>query len=71
MDKEYIEDFNDRVINYRFPSSTGYDFSGFWILSTMFSKWRKERKAKKQKQKNLDSETVIIIPERKVDTVSI
>ena len=72
MDKEeFLEDYTDRVIYYRVPQ-TGFDFSGIWVLSTMFTKWRKERKTRKQGQKDLDeSEKIIVPPERKIDTITI
>lgn len=72
MDKEeFLENYTDRAI-YDWVPQTGPDFSGIWVLSTLFTKWRKDRKTRKQAQKDLDESELIILPlERKIDTISI
>lgn len=72
MDKEeYMDYYVDKVVNSRVTPS-GLDFGGLFVLSSKFSKWRKDRKAKKQSQKDYDEgEELITLTERKVDTITI
>ena len=67
-EEEFIE---DRIIYYRVPR-TGYEFNGIWVLSALFTKWRKDRKAKKHGESEVEeSEQLIVPPEKRLETISI
>lgn len=70
-ENEFIEDNIDRILYYRAPT-TGNSFEGLWVLSALFTKWRKARKAKKQEQREVEeNEQLIVPPEKKLETISI
>ncbi len=70
-EKEFIEDDIDRILYYKFPTTTNA-FEGLWVLSALFTKWRKDRKARKQELREVEeSEQVIVPSEKKLETVSI
>jgi len=74
-EKDYIEDNIDRILYYRTPT-TSNSFEGLWVLSALFTKWRKNHKAKKQGQEKapkeaLETEQPIESLERKLETITI
>ena len=70
-ENDFIEDNIDRILYYQSPT-TGNSFEGLWVLSALFTKWHKERKAKKQKHKEVkESEQLIQPSEKKLETISI
>jgi hypothetical protein len=74
-EKDYIEDNYNRTIYYRIPTMSCCS-EGLWVLSALFTKWRKNRKAKKQGQveapkEALETEQPIESPERKLETITI
>jgi len=70
-EEDFIADNIDRILYYRIPA-TGNSFEGLWVLSALFTKWRKDRKVKKQEQCELEeSEELILPPEKKLETISI
>jgi len=70
-ENDFIEDNIDRILYYQSPT-TGNSFEGLWVLSALFTKWRKDRKAKKKELREVEeSEQLIVRPERKSETISI